>query len=286
MRLAVCGKGGVGKTALTAMLARVLAGGGPPASTLGGTARSGDTAGVLAFDFDVNPGLERSVGPLDRDPRLPAGAVAAREGAQYGYALRDDLDPTAAALAYAATGPHGLRVLSLGRITTAAHDLATTHYALRQIAAGFDADGWDVVVDMEAGPKDVFDRSYVAWVDLLVLVTDASPVADLACRRLASIARAQDGPAVALVLNRATPARRHRAARVARELGVPLVGEVADDEGVRLADVAGAAVADHAPATPALAAVRELGHALRRQAGAARDAATSADATTPETTGG
>lgn len=267
MRVALCGKGGVGKTAVTAMVARALAGAGRP---------------VLACDFDVNPGLERSVGPLDRDPRLPLEAVAAREGAQYGYELRGDLDPTDAALAYAATGADGLRVLSLGRITTAAHDLATTHYALRQIAAGFDAPGWDVVVDMEAGTKDVFDRSYVAWVDLLALVTDGSPVAGLACRRLASIARAQGSPPTALVLSRATPARRERAQALAAELGVPLVGEVPDDEGVRTADVAGAAVADHAPAAPALTAVAELIAALR----AHTDAVAAPAGAAKETMGG
>lgn len=272
MRVALCGKGGVGKTAVTAMLARHLA-------------RSGRR--VLAFDFDVNPGLERSVGPLDRDPRLSPEAVTAREGAQYGHELRSDLTPTAAALAFAATGPDGLRVLSFGRITAAAHDLGATHQALRQIATGFDAADWDVVVDMEAGPKDVFDRNYVGFVDLLALVTDGSPVANLVCRRVASIAREQGEPPVGLVLNRATPARRQTAVELATELGVALVGEVPDDEGVRQADVAGEAVSDHTPATPGLAAVSELAAALRTHAthrGASPAAST--DAAPAATTGG
>lgn len=250
MRVALCGKGGVGKTAVTAMLVRHLARSGP----------------VLAFDFDVNPGLERSVGPLDRDPRLPPEAVAARDGAQYGYELREDLTPTAAALEFAATGPDGLRVLSFGRMTTAFHDLGTTHYAVRQIADGFDADGWDVVVDMEAGTKDVFDRYYVRFVDLLALVTDGSPVANLVCRRLASIAREQGEPPVGLVVNRATPARRETATDLATELGVAFIGEVTHDEGVRRADVVGEPIADHAPDTPAFAAVGRLAAALRAQA--------------------
>lgn len=272
MRVALCGKGGVGKTAVTAMLVRHLA-------------RSGR---VLAFDFDVNPGLERSVGPLDHDPRLPLEAVAAREGAQYGYELREDLTPTAAALEFAATGPDGLRLLSFGRMTTAFHDLGATHYALRQIADGFDADGWDVVVDMEAGTKDVFDRYYVSFVDLLALVTDGSAVANLVCRRLASIAREQGEPPVGLVLNRATPARRQAATDLAAELGVALIGEVPHDEGVRRADVAGEPTADHAPDTPAFAAVGRLAAALRAHAtGAPTEASTStppmAPATSPTT---
>lgn len=271
MRVALSGKGGVGKTAVTGMLVRHLARAGRP---------------VLAFDFDVNPGLERSVGPLDRDPRLPPAAVTARDGAQYGHELRPDLTPTAAALEFAATGPDGLRLLSFGRMTTAFHDLGTTHFALRQIADGFNGGDWDVVVDMEAGTKDVFDRSYIRFVDLLALVTDGSGVAGLVCRRLASIAREQGEPPVGLVLNRATPARRQAARELAAELGVALIGEVPDDEGVRRADVAGEAVSDHAPDTPALTAVGELAAALRAHARSGATAAAAADASAATTTGG
>lgn len=248
MQVALSGKGGVGKTAVSAMLARTLARTGRP---------------VLAFDFDVNPGLEVSVGPLDRDPRLPAEAVTAREGAQYGHELRAGLSPTDAALTYAATGPDGLRVLSFGRITTASHDLGTTHMAVREIAEGFTAEGWDMVIDMEAGTKDVFDSRYVSFVDVLALVTDGSPVANLTCRRLATIAAAQGRPPVGLVLNRATPARREAVAALADELDIPVLGEVDDDEQVRRADVAGRPVADHAPDAPALRAVERLAASLR-----------------------
>lgn len=271
MRVAVCGKGGVGKTAVSALLARVLA-------------RAGRA--VLGFDYDVNPGLERSLGPLDRDPRLPPEAVTADEGAQYGHALRPDLAPAEAVRRFAATGPDGVRVLSFGRITTAFHDLGTTHRALRQIAAGFDADGWDVLIDMEAGAEDVFDRGYVRFVDVLAAVTDGSPVADLACRRLASIAAEQGGPPMGLVRNRAAPARRATAAALAREPDVPLLGEIPDDEAVRLADVAGEAVADHAPRAAALSAAGELAAALRRHATEAAGAGRAPAAPATETAGG
>lgn len=259
MRLAVCGKGGVGKTAVSSMLARALA-------------RSGRS--VLAFDFDVNPGLEISVGRLDRDPRLSSDAVTTQEGSQYGHDLRPGLTPTAAALDYAAVGPYGLRVLSLGRIAAVDHGLGTTHRAVRTIAAGFDAPGWDLVIDMEAGTKDVFDSGYVAFVDLLVLVTDGSTVAGLTCRRLAGIAAAQGRPPVGLVLNRATPTRREAAAALADELGVALIGEIPDDEDVRLSDVAGEAVADRAPHAAALNAIDELAARLQTHvaSGAAPDA--------------
>ncbi|CAN5688465.1 carbon monoxide dehydrogenase accessory protein CooC [soil metagenome] len=251
MRIAFAGKGGTGKTVLVGTLARVLA----------RRSRS-----VLVCDFDVNPGVGLSLGDLDGDGRFPFEAVAAEEGAQYGYTLRPDLSPVEAVARYAARGPEGIRLLSLGTIETAHHDLARTHMAVRQTAASFDEPGWDVLVDMEAGTKDLYDGTYVSFVDLVVLVTDGSPVAELTCRRLASIARAQEGPPAALVANRVTPERHHRAQRLARELGMDLVGTVPADDAVRRADLHGIALLDYAPSAPAVNAVQLLADALRLEA--------------------
>jgi hypothetical protein len=91
---------------------------------------------VLAVDFDVNPGLELSLGSLRGDPRLPREAVVERETAQYGFCLSPDLSPADAVERHAAEGPDGIRVISFGSIERAAHDLVSTHFAVRQVAAG------------------------------------------------------------------------------------------------------------------------------------------------------
>lgn len=251
MRIAVAGKGGAGKTAVSAMLVRALA--------------EQDRL-VLAVDFDVNGGLLMSLGDVDGDGRLPHDAVVPAEradGGQYGYTLRPDLSPAEAVERYAARGTAGVRLLSFGVIDRADHDLGVTHLAARKVAAGFAEPGWDVVADMEAGTKDVFDGGYVAFADLLVLVTDGAPVANLTCRRLATIARHGDGPPPVLVGNRVTPERAAVAEELARELDVPFAGAVPHDDGVRLADMAGRAVFDAAPGCPAAEAVRRLVQTLR-----------------------
>lgn len=218
---------------------------------------------VLACDFDVNPGLDHSLGALDRDGRLPSQAVLKQPGSQYGYALHPRLSPREAVDRFAARCGEGIRLLSLGAIDSAAHDLATTHLAVRQVAEGFDEPEWDVVIDMEAGTKDLYDSSYIAFVDLAVLVTDGSPVADLTCRRLAAIARAQERPPAGLLLNRADAARTQQAQRLANDLDVPFLGAVPEDGAVRRADTVDAPVASVAPHGAAAAAVGVLAQRLR-----------------------
>lgn len=265
--MAITGKGGVGKTAVTAMLVRVLAHRGRR---------------VLACDFDVNPGLDISLGPLEGDGRLPREAVAERDDGQYGFALREDLTPRAAVERFAAVGPDGLRLLSLGSIGAADHDLAQTHYAVRQVAAGFDEPGWDVVVDMEAGTKDVFDGGYVGFVDVILAVTDSQPIAELVCRRLTGIAAGQPGPPVGVLSNRTTPPRLAAAERLAEQLGVPMVGAVPQDEQVRRADVEGVPVVDYAGfEVPAVRAVEALIEPLEAHCGPAGDAAGAGDVGAP-----
>lgn len=247
IRVALCGKGGVGKTALATMLCGVLA-------------RAGRR--VLACDFDVNPGLDHSLGSLDANGRLPSQAVLEQPGSQYGFALHPELSASEAVQRFAARCGEGIRLLSLGAIGSAHHDLAITHYAVRQVAASFDEPGWDVVVDMEAGTKDLYDGSYIAFVDLAVLVTDGSPIADLTCRRLAAIARAQQRPPAGLVLNRADAVRTEQARQLARDLDVPFLGAVPEDDAVRQADVAVAPLAPHGATA---AAVGVLAQRLREQ---------------------
>lgn len=243
MRIAVSGKGGVGKTALAATLCRVLA-------------RQG--RGVLACDFDVNPGLAISLGAVDGDGRLPREAVMASEAGEYGYALRDDLTANEMVARYAATGPDGIRLVSLGTIDGSTHDLAATHLATRQVAHGFDEPSSDTVIDLEAGTGGVYDGGYVGFVDLLLVATDGSPAGDLTCQRLVALARALGRPPTAMVATQATPETADAA-----ELDVALVGRVPDDDAVRRADVAGEAIVDAAPDCAAVTAVTQLADSLR-----------------------
>ena len=97
MKVAVAGKGGVGKTTIAGTLARVLA-------------RHGEE--VLALDADINPmlGISLGVGP-DRTEEL----VAVRQGLDEG---ETDHEPTVAGMedTFGAEAPDGVRLLVCSRI--------------------------------------------------------------------------------------------------------------------------------------------------------------------------
>lgn len=246
MRVAISGKGGVGKTALAATLARVLGRDGRP---------------VLACDFDVNPGLAFSLGAVDGTGRLPPDAIVTDRAAAYGYSLRANLPAWTAVARYAATAPDGVRLLAFGTIDGAHHDLAPTLSVAREIAAFFAEPGWDTIVDLEAGAVALYEGD-VHFADRLLAVTDGSPAANLTCRRLVAVATAMGGPPVGLVVTGSTPAADEAAEGLPAELDVDLLGRVPADDAVRRADVAGRAVLDAAPTCVAVAAVRRLAETL------------------------
>lgn len=248
MRIAISGKGGIGKTALAAMLCRVLA-------------RRG--RGVLACDFDLNPGLAYSLGRLAGSGRLPREVVVASDDAEHGYALRNDLDPVEVVGRYAARGADGVRLLALGTIDGATHDLLATHFATRQAAAGFAPPDWDTIVDLEAGTGLVYDGNYASFVDVMVTATDGSAAANLTCRRLVNMTRAMAGVPAVMVATKATPDTDEVAADLAGEMDVALLASIPADAAVRRADVAGEAIVDAAPDCAAVTAVTQLADSLR-----------------------
>ncbi len=100
MKIAVAGKGGVGKTTVSGTLARALA-------------RAGHQ--VIALDGDVNPmlGISLGIGPAETE-RLVAARQALDEG-------RLEHEPTAAGLVetFGADAPDGVRLVVVSRIDQA-----------------------------------------------------------------------------------------------------------------------------------------------------------------------
>jgi CO dehydrogenase maturation factor len=188
MRLAFAGKGGTGKTALAALVARAFAEQGRM---------------VLAVDLDVNPGLAVSLGVSLDDRLLPDEAVEERPTAPYGWALAEHL--TAAE----AVRRCGIRVgprivyLGFGNIAHAEHSVRRYITAVRQVAEQFDHPGWVVVMDLGAGPTAVFE-GHARAADLVLVVAEPTPASMLGAERLISILR-HDGTPAALVQNETHP---------------------------------------------------------------------------------
>lgn len=197
MRLAVAGKGGAGKTTLSATLARLAA-------------RAGRS--VVAIDADANPNLAAALGMGPQAAAalgpVPASLVSRRIG---GPGL---LEPVADVLdRYALAAPDGVRLLGMGSPAHADEGcLCSAHAVVSSLLEDLGAEGRVVVVDMEASPEHL-SRGTVRHVDVIALVAEpyyrsletvrrmAALVDELAVQRLVVVANkvrsASDAEAIA-----------------------------------------------------------------------------------------
>lgn len=197
MRLAVAGKGGAGKTTLSATLARLAA-------------RAGRS--VVAIDADANPNLAAALGMGPQAAAalgpVPASLVSRRIG---GPGL---LEPVADVLdRYALAAPDGVRLLGMGSPAHADEGcLCSAHAVVSSLLEDLGAEGRVVVVDMEASPEHL-SRGTVRHVDVVALVAEpyyrsletvrrmAALVDELAVQRLVVVANkvrsASDAEAIA-----------------------------------------------------------------------------------------
>lgn len=233
IRVAVVGKGGAGKTMISATFTRLLA-------------RRGRR--VLAADLDTNPGLAFSLG-LGLGPDRDGVPTSVEEiaGAPYGWQLASDVTPSEAVERHAVMAPDGVRFLSLGKIDEPEKTAAKqTVVAVRQILSGFGEPDWDVLGDMEAGPTTPFER-YHSFADHVVVVVGPAWRSALTARRLLPIVG--DVP-VTIVANRFRDEPDHPGLEPA--VRVPYDAEVGEAERQGLAPI------DVCPHSPAVKAVEQL----------------------------
>lgn len=243
LRVALIGKGGAGKSTISATLARLLA-------------RRGHR--VLAADLDTNPGLAYSLGVPPATGGLPSEAVEPHPGAPYGWRLRSDLVPAETVERLAVAAPDGVRFMSVGKIDDPEKQGPKRSVAaMRELLLGFGDPGWDVVGDLEAGPTTPFE-GYHDFADRVLVVVGPAWVSAMAARRLLPLVA--DTPTT-IVNNRFRDEPDHP--------GLPGVVRVPFDPEVLEAERQGLAPLDACPASRAVAAVSHLADLLSGQAVAA-----------------
>jgi CO dehydrogenase maturation factor len=171
MKLGVVGKGGVGKTTVSALLALAHS-------------RRGDR--VVAVDTDSNPNLGMSLGlsldEVEAIPPMPRAAIVGAGG---------DLETAELMEQYGRNTPAGVTLLSALRITEAGSGCtcaghATVRSLLGQVLAT-DAD--TTIIDMEAGLEHL-SRSggTLAYADALVVVVEPTRKSVLTAARTKALA--------------------------------------------------------------------------------------------------
>jgi CO dehydrogenase maturation factor len=213
---------------------------------------------VLALDSDLVPGLALSLG-ADEPPEPPL-VVAAERPEGEPWRLRRGVGPVRAVQRYATAAPDGVRLLQAGKTPPAglAPIMPAVQAFYRVIHGIGDAPAlreWAFVGDLPAGPRQAaFD--WAPYADTFLLVVEPTWKSALTARRIARIAAARPGVEVLPVVSKATARADER--RVEELLGTPVFGVLPADEAVVAAERAGRAPLDHAPSTPAVAAVEAL----------------------------
>lgn len=243
LHVAFVGKGGAGKSVVSATVARLLA-------------RRGHR--VLALDSDTFPGLSLSLGALvPGEPPLNAASERDENGR---WRLRKGIGPVRAVQRFATDAPDGVHLLQagkhgpdgLGPVMGAVNAFNAVVHRLRGADALRD---WAIVGDLSAGPRQTaFD--WAPYADRLLVVVEPTWQSMLTARRIVRIAGERRDIEPLLIVNKVLD--EHDPVRVAGELGAEVIGTIPADEGVRTAERAGVALLDHAPEGPAVEAIQRL----------------------------
>ena len=242
MRVAVAGKGGAGKTTLSATLARLAAQGG----------RS-----VVAIDADTNPNLAVALGiagdAVERTPTLPTSIVSRRLD---GAGLNQSLDDVLAA--HATRGPDGVLLVRMGMPQHADEGcLCSAHAAASALLCDLGADhDRFTIMDLEASPEHL-SRGTARHADRLILVAEPYFRSLETVRRQAKLASELASTTVGVVGNKIRrPGDAAAIAEFVAGLGLPMWGTLPWSEDVVDADRAAASLLDCAPCGDMVGAIR------------------------------
>ena len=249
LRIAVAGKGGAGKTTLSATLARVLA-------------RRGRQ--VIVVDGDSNPNVAVALG-IDRQEAasmapLPTSLISRRLTA--GTALTDPVLDVVKR--YGTSAPDGIEVVLMAMPSHADEGcLCSAHATVSGLLADVRNETEAVtILDLEASPEHL-SRGTTRNVDALLLVVEPYYRSYETARRMAGLAAELPIPLVGVVLNKVrSPLDVEAMEEYCSRHGLDFEGELPWSDAVLDADREGTPIFDYDPDGPVVTAVSELADRL------------------------
>ncbi len=240
MKLAVTGKGGVGKTTLAGTLARLLAAEGRNVYAI-----DADPDANLAAAVGIDPQAAESITPI----AAMSGLVRERTGAEPGaqapvFKLNPRVDDIPEQFSVAA---HGVRLLRLGTVKKGGGGCVCPESALLRslLTHLFLGEKDDVVVDMEAGIEHL-GRATARGVDAMIVVVEPGRRSLQTAATIERLAGEIGIDQVLTVANKVTDADVGFCAGLESEAG--FLGCLSFREDVRRADLEERAPYDAAPA--------------------------------------
>jgi len=262
MKIAVAGKGGVGKTFISGTLARLLA---------------RDGYNVLAVDADPNINLASTLGitreisdkivPLSDNESLIEERTGVAPGSSYGSVFR--LTPTVGDIVkkFGVVGPDDVQLLVMGTVKGGDTGcMCPANALLRVLIQHILIRERDVVVmDMVAGLEHL-GRGTAKRVDTMIVVVEPRMKSVETVRRTLKLA---DEIEVQEVISAGNKIRNDKERRFVEErmgeLGVPVAALIPYDPAVAEADMLGVAPLDHDEGSPAVNTLVALKDYLKRR---------------------
>lgn len=252
MRVAIAGKGGAGKTTISATLSRLEASRGVP---------------VIAIDADSNPNLASALGislAANYKVGLPFDLVSRK---QVGLALTKSLEDVLSQ--FSTCGPDGLRLILMGSPAHADEGcLCASHWVVSALLSDLSQyRHWAVILDLEASPEHL-SRGTVRYVDVLVLVAEPYYRSLETVRRMAELASELEIPEVRVIFNKVRNIDDSSAMNeFCSSHGLKTIGEIRWSNEVGEADRAGAALFDRLPSGAVVADIDAIALNLRQITG-------------------
>ncbi|MBE0428653.1 MAG: AAA family ATPase [Thermoleophilia bacterium] len=239
MKLAVTGKGGVGKTTVAGTLARILAGRGMRVYAV-----DGDPDANLASAIGIPPEVAETVVPISEMTQLIKERTGAEPGAMAPvYKMNPTVDDLPESLSVEA---HGVRLLRLGTVVTGGAGCICPESALlKSLLSHLLLGEKDVViVDMEAGLEHL-GRATARGVDAMLVVVEPGRRSLQTAEKIRKLAADIGITNIHIVVNKVTEADEDFCREMKSEYDV--IGCLPFDEDVRRADLAAATPYDTAP---------------------------------------
>lgn len=251
LKIAVSGKGGVGKTLVAGTLARLLS-------------RKGFK--VLAVDVDSNPNLHVTLGirteelpkPISVDEALVEERTGAKPG---GWGAIFSLNPRVDDIPekFSVTGPDGVRLLTVGAPSAGAGCMCPQNALVRALLDHVVLERSEVIIlDTEAG-LEPFSRATVKSVDLLLVIVEPTRKSLDTAKRIVSYARELGVKRIWGVLNKVIDCGEvEEFSRLAAEFGLEVKAVIPFDPQVSTAERTGASVLDYCENSQFMLAMEKL----------------------------
>lgn len=232
MKIAVSGKGGVGKTFIAGTLASIAAGKGHHVIAI-----DADSSPNLALTLGLTPDEAERLLPITKNTRLINKKTKTDYPGVYNltFTVQDIIEK------YALATPAGVHLMVMGTVTSMGSGCtcqanALVRNLLRHLIVKQDD---DLILDLEAGVEHL-GRGTADHVDLLLIISDANLKSLRTAKKIHDLAEGCGPKRVYLVGNQIEGKEEEElVGQFAEDHGITLIGCVPFDESVRHADIRG-----------------------------------------------